>query len=88
MPTISMFFGIIIRMYFSPKEHGPPHVHAYYQNKKATIDIENCEVIDGNLSNKQRKLVLAWTEIHQEELLADWELCQNGEKPFKIDPLR
>ena len=88
MPTISMFFGIIIRMYFAPKEHGPPHIQAYYQEKRATIDIESCEIIDGNLPNKQRRYVLAWTEIHQEELLANWRLCQNGESPLAIDPLR
>ena len=88
MPTLSMFFGIIIRMYFATKEHGPPHIHAYYQETKATVNIESCEVIIGNLPNRQKKLILAWTEIHREELLADWRLCQNGEKPFSIEPLR
>lgn len=88
MPTISMFFGIIIRMYFAPREHKPPHFHVYYQEFKATVDIEKCEIIEGDLPSKQSKLVLAWTEIHKEELLADWQLCQQGEPPFKIDPLR
>jgi len=60
MPTISMFFGIIIRMYFSPGEHHPPHIHAYYQDHKATIDIRACEVSGGKLPPKQTKLVLAW----------------------------
>lgn len=49
MPTISMFFGIIIRMYCSPKEHNPPHFHAYYQKYKAIIDINNCELTEGKL---------------------------------------
>ena len=88
MPTISMFFGIIIRMYCSPKEHNPPHFHAYYQNFKAIIDILTCEMIEGNLPNKQQKLVLAWAELHKDELLADWELASNGELPFNIDPLK
>jgi len=44
MPTICMFYGIIIRMYCSPGEHNPPHFHAYYQNFKAIIDIDTCEV--------------------------------------------
>jgi hypothetical protein len=47
MPTISMFFGIIIRMYYAPKEHNPPHVHAYYQDFKATIRIQDCEILEG-----------------------------------------
>ncbi len=88
MPTISMFFGIIIRMYCSPKEHNPPHFHAYYQGFKAIIDINSCELIDGEFPVKQRKLVLAWAELHKDELLADWELASAGELPYKIDPLK
>lgn len=88
MPTISMFFGIIIRMYCAPKEHNPPHFHAYYGDYKAIIDINSCELIEGNLPSKQLKLVLAWSEIRKEELLADWKLAMNGELPFKIEPLK
>lgn len=88
MPTISMFYGIIIRMYCAPAEHNPPHIHAYYQDYKAVIDIKLCEVTEGLLPRKKERLVLAWVEIHQEELLADWELASNGELPFNIDPLK
>lgn len=88
MPTISMFYGIIIRMYYAPKEHPPPHFHVYYGEHRATIDIRTCEVIQGDLPRKQTKLVLAWAELHQEELMADWELVINGEEPFKIQPLQ
>ena len=83
-----MFFGIIIRMYYAPKEHNPPHIHVYYQDSVGVINILSYELMEGNLPNKQIRLVLAWIEIHKEELLADWELCQNGEKPFTIDPLK
>ncbi|MDY0122967.1 DUF4160 domain-containing protein [Sulfurimonas sp.] len=88
MPTISMFYGIIIRMYCAPNEHNPPHIHAYYNEHKAIIDLNSCELTDGSLPNKQRKLVEAWTVLHQEELLADWNLAQNGELPYKIEPLK
>ena len=44
-----MFFGIIVRMYFAPGEHPPPHFHAYYNEYRGTVDIRTCEVIDGNL---------------------------------------
>ncbi|MFH1097932.1 MAG: DUF4160 domain-containing protein [Candidatus Desantisbacteria bacterium] len=88
MPTISMFYGIIIRMYCSPGEHNPSHFHAYYQNCKAVIDINTCELKEGKLPPKQMKLVLAWAEIHKENLLADWELASKGELPFKIEPLK
>ncbi len=88
MPTISMFYGIIIRMYCAPSEHNPPHIHAYYQQYKATVDIRKREVMEGNLPKRAERLVLAWMEIHQEELLANWDLASSGELPFKIDPLK
>ena len=87
MPTISMFYGLIIRMYYAPKEHNPPHVHVYYQNENAVVNFEG-EVTEGALSARNLKLVQAWIEIHKEELEANWKLCQNGEKPFKIESLK
>ena len=88
MPTISMFYGIIIRMFCVPEEHNPPHFHAYYAEHKAIIDINTCELTEGSLPRKQLKLVLAWAELKQEELKANWELAMNSELPFKIDPLK
>jgi hypothetical protein len=88
MPTVSMFFGIIIRMYYAPREHNPPHIHVYYQEEKAVIDFETFKVLEGRIPPRQLRLVTAWIEIHQDELFADWKLCQNGEKPFAIEPLR
>ena len=88
MPTISMFYGIIIRMYFAHKEHNPPHIHVYYQNMTASLNIENGEVIVGNLPKRQLRIVQAWIEIRREDLLANWTLCQNGEQPFKIQALK
>lgn len=88
MPTICMFYGIIIRMFCAPKEHNPPHFHAYYGEYRAIVDINSCELVEGNLPKKQLKLVLAWAELRQEELLANWTLAMNGELPFNIDPLK
>jgi len=83
-----MFYGIIVRMYCSPTEHNSPHFHAYYQDKKAVIDISSCELTEGYLPAKQLKLVLAWAEVHKDELVADWALASKGELPYKIDPLK
>ena len=88
MPTLSMFFGLIIRMYYAPKEHNPPHIHVYYGDSSATVRISDCAIAEGKLTAKQLRLVAAWIEIHRDELLADWALCQNGEKPFPIEPLK
>lgn len=88
MPTISMFYGIIIRMYYAPGEHNPPHFHAYYGDEAATFSLETLEVLEGSLPRKQQRLVQAWAELHLDELRADWRLAMNGETPFKIAPLQ
>jgi Domain of unknown function (DUF4160) len=87
MPTISIFYGIFIRMYYAPSEHPPAHFHVYYAELKARVNIQTCEVMDGNLPRKQVRLVLAWAELHQEELLRDWALVMAGQEPFMIQPL-
>ncbi|CAM5224931.1 DUF4160 domain-containing protein [Alishewanella longhuensis] len=65
------------------KEHPPPHFHVYYGEYRATVDILECEILQGDLPVKQTKLVLAWALLHQDELMADWLLVMNGEEPFK-----
>jgi len=89
MPTISMFYGIVISIYYGEtKIHNKPHIHARYQNFKVSICINTGDVLAGELPEKKLKLVIAWVEIHQEELLANWDIAQSGEEPFRIEPLR
>ncbi|MDM3871116.1 DUF4160 domain-containing protein [Porticoccus sp. W117] len=89
MPTISMFYGLIIRMYyFDNQRHHAPHIHVHYQDECAVIEIPSGNLLDGNLPKAKLKLVEAWVEIHQEDLMADWQLAINGDAVFKIDPLR
>ena len=83
-----MFFGIVIRMFYAPREHNTPHIHAIYQGSEAKFAILDGEKISGEIPRRQSKLVQAWIEIHRDELFADWDLCQNREKPFPIEPLR
>lgn len=85
MPTISMFYGILIRMYYD--DHNPPHFHAFYNNYKAIFNFEG-EILDGDMPKKQIKLIAAWSVIHKEELLANWELAKNSEMLFNITPLK
>lgn len=85
MPTISMFYGILIRMFFRDIEkHPASHIHAEYQGETAVYSIHDGTVLAGNLPPKKHKLVVAWIEIHHEDLLADWELAVNGKNPFPI----
>ena len=89
MPTISMFYGVLITMYFyDNKRHSRPHIHAEYGEESATIAIEDGTVLAGTLPPAKMKLVQAWMEIHRDDLMADWKLAVAGEPVFKIDPLR
>jgi hypothetical protein len=89
VPTISMFFGILIQMFFEDNDrHHLHHLHARYQGAQASIAIADGAVLDGTLPPRQLRLVQAWIEIHRDELLADWELAVDGEELFRIDPLK
>ncbi|QSA97215.1 DUF4160 domain-containing protein [Methylococcus sp. EFPC2] len=85
MPIVSQFYGIIIRMFFD--EHAPPHFHAQYGEYKATIDIRALTIVEGRLPRRALELVLDWAELHQAELLEDWDLCQGHQHPNRIRPL-
>ncbi len=89
MAIIAMFYGIIVSMYyFDKRRHHMPHIHVKYQDEEAVIAIPEGEVLEGTLKANKLRLVQAWIEIHQEELMADWELASQGESIFKIDPLK
>ena len=89
MPEICRFFGIVIRMYVEPQApHHRPHFHAYYQEDVGVYAIDKIELIAGQLPRRQHRLVKAWAELHQRELLADWERLQSGRIPLRIDPLQ
>ena len=89
MPVISMFYGIIIHLYFSDnRRHKKPHIHVTYQNTEAVISLPDGNVLEGSFPSAKMKLVQAWLEIHRDELMADWELAASGQQPYKIEPLR
>lgn len=89
MPVISMFYGIIVSLYFMDnRRHHKPHIHVRYQNDEAVLSIPEGELLEGSIPPAKMRLVLAWIEIHQDELMADWQLAVDGQQPFKIEPLR
>lgn len=89
MPEISRFFGIVIRMFVEVGgSHHLPHFHAYYQDDVGIYALEPIERIAGALPSRQERFVLAWAELHREELLANWQTLQAGRPPSKIEPLR
>ncbi len=89
MAIISMFYGIIVSMYYlDNRRHHAPHIHVKYQNQEVVLSIPGGKVLEGKMNSSKMKLVQAWIEIHQDELMADWALAVNGESVFKIDPLK
>ena len=89
MPSISMFYGIIVYLYFKDnKQHNKPHIHVRYQEDEVIVAIPDGEVLEGSIPSNKMKLLQAWIEIHKDELIADWELALSGQQPYKIDPLR
>ena len=90
MPTLSLFFGIVIRMFKETgSQHNRPHIHAVYQGIDAPFDIETGDILAGaKFPEKQATLVRSWIIIHKEDLLANWTLLSTEGTFFKIDPLR
>ena len=89
MAIISMFYGIIVSMfYFDNRRHNCPHIHVKYQEEEAVLAIPSGTLLEGELRPAKMKLVQAWIEIHQDELMADWDLAVSGENVFKIEPLK
>ena len=89
MAVIAMFYGIIVSMYFfDTRQHHRPHIHVKYQDEEAVLSIPEGEILEGSLKASKMKLVQAWIEIHQDDLMADWALASQGEQVFRIEALK
>ena len=76
-------------MFSEPTErHHVPHFHAYYQENVAVFSASPVSLLSGSMPQRQQRLIEAWAELHQDELLADWELLRNGKRPAPVEPLR
>jgi len=85
MPTISLFFGVSIRMYYD--DHSPPHFQAYYGENAAVLDIQSLTIRDGRLPRRAMAMVLEWAADHREELLNNWALAEAHRPLNPIQPL-
>ena len=89
MAVLSMFYGIIISMfYLDNKKHNLPHIHVKYQEYEVVLSIPDGEILDGDMPKNKLKLVSAWMEIHKDDLIANWELAINGNNVYPIEPLK
>lgn len=73
MPEITRFYGIVIKMFFKPKEHEPSHIHALYGEYVGIFDLKTLKMTEGDLPNKAQELVKEWLTQNQNELLEMWE---------------
>ena len=90
MPVLSMFFGIIVRMYREQGgKHNMPHIHAQYSREEVVVALDGT-VLEGekNFPRNKLKMLEVWMDIHHEDLEANWKLLSNGEQFFRIDPLK
>ncbi len=74
MPTISIFFGIVVQMYW--RDHPPPHFHAHYQGQEVLFSIKTGDVLEGEMPPGARRIIKAWAVRHRQELLENWEKCK------------
>jgi len=86
MPELARFLGIIITIYMEiGAPHQVPHFHVYSDNEyQASYSIEPIAQLAGALPRRQQRLVEAWAELHQAELLVNWHRVQSGFRPERI----
>ena len=85
MPTICVFEGIRILMFY--REHQPPHFHVERADESAEIGIDPISILEGSVARSTRGKVFEWAAIHQAELRANWELARAGLPLLAIAPL-
>ncbi len=85
MPILSVFFGIVIRVYHA--DHNPPHFHASYGEFEAIIEIESGKFLDGKLPPKGKKLVEEWRRKNLRQIKAAWTSVVSMKAPKKIKGL-
>ena len=83
MPEITHFYGIIIKMFYKPKEHNPAHIHALYNEYLGSFNIHSIEMTEGDLPKKAQALVKEWINMHKDELIKMW----NTQELTKLPPL-
>ena len=87
MPTLSVFYGIVVTMYAEiGTSHHLPHIHAKYAEHEIAITLDGT-ILEGSLPEKKLRQLLVWIDLHYEELIGNWTLIQNGEPHQKIKPL-
>jgi hypothetical protein len=59
-----------------------------YGEMEGIYELPSGNLIEGSLPSNKEKLVIAWIEIHREDLMANWQLAVSGNKVYSIEPLK
>lgn len=81
MPEICRFYGIVIKMFFKPREHEPSHIHALYGEHIGVFDLKTMSMTEGDLPGKAQELVKEWLKINQDKLQEMWDSQKLGKLP-------
>ena len=81
MPEICRFYGIVIKMFFKPKEHEPSHIHALYGEYVGVFDLTAMAMTEGDLPGKAQELVKEWLETNRDKLQEMWDTQKLGKLP-------
>jgi len=85
VPSISVFFGIIVRMFYN--DHEPPHFHAEHQGIQGKFDFSG-EMVAGAIESRTAlRLIREWASLHRSELDQNWRLAEAGQPLRQIAPL-
>ena len=82
MPEICRFYGIVIKMFFKPREHEPSHIHALYGEHIGVFDLKTMTMTEGDLPGKAQELVKEWLKVNQGKLQEMWDSQRLGKLPL------
>jgi hypothetical protein len=85
VPVVSVFFGILIRLFHD--DHNPPHFHVEYGERRAVVEIATGRLLAGRLPMRVGRLVEEWRRLNVRRLRAAWADAQAGRQPRRIPPL-
>lgn len=85
MPRISMFYGLVVFMYYD--DHAPPHFHVLYEGQDSSFDLRGA-LLEGTIASRAQRLVREWAQKHHDELLDDWRRQEKNLPLNWIEPLR
>lgn len=87
IPVVAIVCGVIIHLHRSNKTDGHlPRIYARYGVYNASVAIVDGEVVEGSLPNQQLSSLRNWLKSHKSDVLEKWQLTQQSEASFGINP--